>query len=72
MQRHSYMRLKHGYRNVILAVVDRGVISYLRLGDAGFGLERMYGITPKRGLGSKRGARISGGGRGGKARGGRA
>ncbi|KAH0563050.1 hypothetical protein GP486_002383 [Trichoglossum hirsutum] len=68
MQRHSYMRLKHGHRNVILAVVDQGVISYLRLGDAGFGLEKMYGITTKRGLGSKRGARIGGGGRGGKAK----
>ncbi|KAH0545579.1 hypothetical protein FGG08_000410 [Glutinoglossum americanum] len=72
MQRHSYMRLKHGYRNAILAVVDQGVTSYLRLGDAGFGLEKMYGMAPKRGLGSKRGARTHGGngrGRGDKARG---
>ncbi|KAI9787173.1 MAG: tRNA-splicing endonuclease subunit sen54 [Geoglossum umbratile] len=40
-QRHSYVRLKHGHRNAILAVVDQGVISYLRLSDAGFGLEKI-------------------------------
>ena len=68
-QRHSYMRLKHGYRNVILAVVDQGVTSYLRFSDSGFGLEKMYGIPSKRGLGSKKGARARGGGRGGRARG---
>ena len=32
-----YQRLKHGWRNVVLAVVDQGVISYLRLGETAFG-----------------------------------
>ena len=30
-------RLKHGNRNMILAVVDMGVVSYLRFSEAGFG-----------------------------------
>ncbi|OJJ44940.1 hypothetical protein ASPZODRAFT_99985 [Penicilliopsis zonata CBS 506.65] len=42
MERMLYMRLRHGYRNVILAVVDQGVVSYLRIGDAAFGKEKMY------------------------------
>lgn len=42
MERMLYMRLKHGYRNVILAVVDQGVVSYLRVSDAVFGKERIY------------------------------
>jgi tRNA-splicing endonuclease subunit Sen54 len=29
-------RLKHGKRSVILAVVDMGVVSYLRFSEAGF------------------------------------
>ena len=36
-----YPKLKHGYRNVILAVVDQGVISFLNVSDAGFGCERL-------------------------------
>jgi len=35
-----YRKLKDGYRNVILAVVDQGVISFLNVSDAGFGCER--------------------------------
>ena len=42
MDRMLYMRLRHGYRNVILAVVDQGVVSYLRVGDAAFGSEKIY------------------------------
>lgn len=42
MDRMMYMRLRHGYRNVILAVVDQGVVSYLRVGDAAFGKERLF------------------------------
>lgn len=38
----SYGRLKHGWRNVVLAVNDQGVISYLQLGEAAFGEEQMY------------------------------
>ncbi|KAF4630512.1 hypothetical protein G7Y89_g7625 [Cudoniella acicularis] len=36
-----YQRLRHGWRNVVLAVVDQGIISYLRLGETGFGEERL-------------------------------
>lgn len=35
-------RLKHGKRNVILAVVDMGVVSYLRFGEAAFGEEKLF------------------------------
>lgn len=54
MSRQLYMRLRHGYRNVVLAVVDQGVISYLRVSDAVFGKEKLYepknvSIGPKRG-----------------------
>lgn len=42
MDRLLYMRLRHGYRNVILAVVDQGVVSFLRVGDAAFGREKIY------------------------------
>jgi tRNA-splicing endonuclease subunit Sen54 len=69
-------KLKHGYRNVTLAVVDQGVISYLRVADAAFGLEKLYlreakgaGAKNRGGGGGGRGGR--GGGRGGRGRGGR-
>ncbi|KAH7409301.1 tRNA-splicing endonuclease subunit sen54 N-term-domain-containing protein [Cadophora sp. MPI-SDFR-AT-0126] len=57
-----YQRLKHGWRNVVLAVIDQGVISYLRLGEVAFGEEKLYerfdaGTSPWRG-------KNSGGGRG--------
>ena len=55
-----YKRLKHGYRNVLLAIVDQGVISYMRVADAGFVKEKPY----------ERGGRARGGKRGG-VRGGR-
>lgn len=41
-----YVRLKNGYRNVILAVVDQGIVSYLRIADAAFGKERIYESRP--------------------------
>lgn len=37
-----YQKLKDGYRNVILAVVDQGVISFLNVSDSGFGCERLW------------------------------
>lgn len=37
-----YNKLKYGHRNVVLAVVDQGVVSYVRVADAGFGIERVY------------------------------
>ncbi|EEH48929.2 uncharacterized protein PADG_05008 [Paracoccidioides brasiliensis Pb18] len=42
MERLMYMRLRHGWRNVILAVVDQGVVSFLRVADAGFVGVRIY------------------------------
>ena len=38
----TYQRLQHGWRNVVLAVVDQGVISYLQLSEAAFGEEKLY------------------------------
>ena len=35
-------KLKHGYRNVVLAVVDTGVVSYIRFSDSIFGNEKLY------------------------------
>lgn len=35
-------RLKHGKRNMILAVVDMGVASNLRFSEAGFGGEKSF------------------------------
>ena len=57
-----YQKLRYGYRNVIIAIVDEGVTSYLRVGEAGFGMERLYARKsgPPRG---KKGGR-AGGGRG--------
>ncbi|KAL1311834.1 hypothetical protein AAFC00_001909 [Neodothiora populina] len=37
-----YQKFRNGYKNVILAVVDQGVTSYLRIADAGFGKEKLY------------------------------
>jgi tRNA-splicing endonuclease subunit Sen54 len=44
-----YVRLKNGYRNVILAVVDQGVVSYLKIADAAFGKEKIYEAQAPRG-----------------------
>lgn len=52
----SYAKLKNGYKNVILAVVDQGVVSYLRIADAAFGREKLYHRT-SRPSGGKRGGR---------------
>lgn len=56
-----YGRLRWGWKNVVLAIVDQGVTSYLRVGDAVFGRERLFERVG-RGPGAKRGGR---GGRGG-------
>ena len=58
-----YQKLKHGYKNMILAIVDQGIVSYLRVADAAFGREKLYERGGK-GPGGKRG-----GGRGGRGRG---
>jgi tRNA-splicing endonuclease subunit Sen54 len=63
MDRMLYMRLRHGYKNVVLAVVDQGVVSFLRVADAGFSREKIYkdkGVL----RGGKRGGFSQRGGRG--------
>lgn len=74
-----HLRLKHGYRNVLIAAVDHGITSFNRFSDAGFGEEvifegfddRVRGAAEgKRGPGKKSGQGPRGGKRGGK-RGGR-
>ncbi|KAF2120511.1 tRNA-splicing endonuclease subunit sen54 N-term-domain-containing protein [Lophiotrema nucula] len=73
--RPLYQKLKHGTRNVILAVVDNGVPSFLRIGDAPFADERIYERenAPRGGkYGGRGGGRGRGGQRGrGRGRGGR-
>ncbi|EXJ94228.1 hypothetical protein A1O1_02621 [Capronia coronata CBS 617.96] len=56
-------RIKHGRRNVLLAVVDMGVISYLRLSDACFGVEKLFEEKAK--AGSKGRGKGKGPGKGG-------
>ena len=41
-ERQLEARLKHGKRNVILAVVDMGVVSYLRFSEAAIGGEKLF------------------------------
>ncbi|KAI5239030.1 hypothetical protein E4T43_07018 [Aureobasidium subglaciale] len=40
-----YQKLRSGYKSVILAVVDQGVTSYLRLADAGFSREKLFDLA---------------------------
>ncbi|KAF4556439.1 tRNA-splicing endonuclease subunit sen54-like protein [Elsinoe fawcettii] len=51
-----YHKLKHGYKSVILAVVDEGVSSFIRLSDAAFGLEPLFerSTKPTKGKGGGR------------------
>lgn len=58
-----YKRLKHGYRNVLLAIVDQGVVSYMRVAEAGFVKEKLYERSGRGGRG-KRGGMRGGRGRG--------
>ena len=71
----TYSKFRNGHKNVILAVVDQGVTSYLRIADAGFGRERLYerkGLGPNQkrggGRGGGRGGRGGGTQRGGRGR----
>ncbi|KAF2267120.1 hypothetical protein CC78DRAFT_552170 [Lojkania enalia] len=57
-----YQKLKHGSRNVILAVVDNGIPSYIRIADSPFAEEKLYERSVHQG--NKRGK-----GRGGRGRG---
>lgn len=68
-----YQRLKHGHRNVLVAVVDRGLVNFMRFGEGAFGEEKLYERFDSnggrgRGRGGKRGGG-GGGGRGGRGRG---
>ncbi|KAI9679509.1 MAG: tRNA-splicing endonuclease subunit sen54 [Caeruleum heppii] len=75
----NYARLKHGRRRVVLAVVDQGVVSWLRIGEGLFEEEALWGGIDRRvkgggrggGRGGKGGGRGRRGGRGGGGRGGR-
>lgn len=68
----TYQKLKHGWRNVVLAVIDQGVISYLRLGETAFGEETLFERFDRGTFqGNKRGGRGGGRGRGGRGRGSR-
>ncbi|KAK3387176.1 tRNA-splicing endonuclease subunit sen54-like protein [Podospora didyma] len=62
-----YARLKHGHRNVLVAVVDHGVINYMRFAEGAFGEELLFQRFDGRGI--TRGGKQGGGG-GGRGRGG--
>lgn len=69
-----YQRLKHGHRNVLVAIVDRGLVNFMRFGEGAFGEERLFERFDNRGgaRGGKKGGRGGGRGRGrGRGRGGR-
>ncbi|KAL2313708.1 putative tRNA-splicing endonuclease subunit sen54 [Schizosaccharomyces pombe] len=53
MPQHMFQRLKEGYRNIIIAIVDYGVISYIRLSDVCFE-EKVYTDFSKKGSKRKR------------------
>ncbi|KAK3371348.1 hypothetical protein B0T24DRAFT_316678 [Lasiosphaeria ovina] len=63
-----YARLKHGHRNVLVAVVDHGIINYMRFAEGAFGEELLFHRFDGRGVtrGGKRGGGYGGRGRGGR------
>ncbi|KAI1496184.1 tRNA-splicing endonuclease subunit sen54 N-term-domain-containing protein [Biscogniauxia marginata] len=67
-----YRRLKHAWRNAVVAVVDTGMVSYLRFGEMAFAEERLYERFVGGGSGGSGGGKGKRGGRGaGRGRGGR-
>ncbi|KAK3344406.1 hypothetical protein B0T25DRAFT_326683 [Lasiosphaeria hispida] len=73
-----YARLKHGHRNALVAVVDHGIINYMRFAEGAFGEELLFERfdsrnAPRGGKGGGRGggknSRGGRGGRGGRGRG---
>lgn len=69
-----HQRLKHGHRNVLLAVVDHGLVNFVRFAEGAFGEEALVGNFDgsTRSRGGKQGGRGGRGGRGrGRGRGGR-
>ncbi|KAK4115739.1 hypothetical protein N656DRAFT_396668 [Canariomyces notabilis] len=65
-----YARLKHGHRNGLVAVVDHGVINYMRFAEAAFGEERIYERFDARGHMKSGGKKYGGGARSGNGNGG--
>lgn len=64
---NMFKKLKHGSRNVILAVVDNGIPSYIQIADTDFSTEKLYertGRAPRGKGGRGRGGRGRGRGRG--------
>ncbi len=60
-------RIKHGRRSVVMAVVDMGVVSYLRFAESESGAGKLFEDKAARGAGAKRGGGVNGGrGRGGR------
>lgn len=69
-----YQRLKHGHRNVLIAIVDRGLVNFMRFAEGAFGEEKLFERFDNRGgpRPGKKGGRGGGRGRGrGRGRGGR-
>ncbi|KAF2798667.1 tRNA splicing endonuclease-like protein subunit [Melanomma pulvis-pyrius CBS 109.77] len=62
-------KLMHGSRNVILAVVDNGIPSFIRFADVPVSDERLYERADRAPRGKGGGARGRGRGRGGRGRG---
>ena len=57
-----YQKLKHGTKSAILAIVDQGVVSYIRMADSRFGNEQLYERIGTGHSGSKAGKRNKGSG----------
>jgi tRNA-splicing endonuclease subunit Sen54 len=55
--KNMIQRLKEGWRSVILAVVEAGVISFFRLADVGFGEEKIYLNIPSNNRKNRSGSR---------------
>ena len=58
-----YARLKNGHRSVVVAIVDRGLVNFVRFAEGAFGMEDLTGTFDRRASGMGRGGK--GGGRGG-------
>ncbi|KAF4585636.1 tRNA splicing endonuclease subunit [Ophiocordyceps camponoti-floridani] len=50
-----YQRIRHGHRNVLIAIVDRGLVNFMRFGEAAFGEEKLFERFDGRGEGGRGG-----------------